>query len=381
MKNECRTLEDDFLNDWSIQKSLNELLGKEVSRKWGHNLARNTYSVPSSRDLIPPHMVNDAHDHDVFTVKKGLILYHMTIYDDTLPDFDYPRPGSFFSTTPRHGIYIAFYEKRKEVLDGMDDPLGEDYSEQDMYDFLTRHGYDHTIKDEEFGAALADILPVKTKVKIYKYQLKKDLLAIDDAGDNRDCEGLKADGVVAGYYHLGFNFKNLNEIKICKGPLSEYLLLLETYNIPHDMIRMGLESDLTDTLNMDLIWSSICTDVTPGSKWRFASSDLGRLYLYEYLKDKKDLYFRLSLFTNKHVYALIINDIVQAVLIIKFIPEGVVITGWYNLNNLRVFNNIKYLVESFQEKYNLMNKIMIGQGKKRNTLYLDDELYHRLNKE
>ena len=332
---ECRTLEDDYLNDWSIQLKLNDLLSEEVYSKLGIEASSNTYSVPTSRRLIPSNIINDSHIRDIITIKKGLIIYHMAIYDAE-KDFDYPKPESFFSTTPRHGIYIAFNEKLEESKS-----------------------------------------PSK-KVQLFKYQLTKDLKVVDMPGDDYNCNRKDIDGVVAGYYYLSDSFKNLNELKICSKP-SETMKLLEKYEIPKDIIMKGLDMDFKDTVNAQLIWSNICTDITPGSKWRYSSSDLGRLYLYEHLNGKAGLYFRLSLFSDSHIYSLF-NDYkdIIAVLNIRFISSGITLTGLYDLSNYRVVNNIKYLIKQIEEKYNLV-AAMRGDDVSDKVIYMDDELYDILN--
>lgn len=333
---ECRTLEDDYLNDWSIQHQLNNVLSEEVYSKLGIEESNNTYSVPTSRRLIPPNMINDVHNRDIFIVKKGLIIYHMAIYDAE-KDFDYPKPNSFFSTTPRHGIYITFNEKLEESKN-----------------------------------------PSK-KIQLFKYQLTEDLKVVDMPGDDYKCDRKDIDGVVAGYYYLTDSFKNLNELKICSEP-SDKMKLLEKYEISKDIIMKGLDTDFKDTVNAQLIWSSICSDITPGSKWRYSSSDLGRLYLYEYLNGKMDLYFRLSLFSDSHIYCLF-NDYkdIIAVLNIRFISSGITITGLYDLSNYRVVNNIKFLIKQIGEKYNLV-AAMRGDDVSDKVIYMDDELYAVLNK-
>ena len=68
------------------------------------------YKVSSSRQLLPPHL-----DRENFTLHKGLLLFHTTVHDPSL-NFIYPGKNPFFSTTPSHGLSVAFADKREDVL-------------------------------------------------------------------------------------------------------------------------------------------------------------------------------------------------------------------------------------------------------------------------
>tara|TARA_R110002072_G_scaffold45565_2_gene126675 strand:+ start:16274 stop:17290 length:1017 start_codon:yes stop_codon:yes gene_type:complete len=128
--------------------------------------SKNIYAVDSSRKLIPPHRPED------FTLHKGLVLFHVSIHDPSI-DFKYPQNEPFFSTTPSHGMAIAFQEKRVDVIN---------------------KGY---------------------KARMMIFVLRRDLSAVDNCGD---CHRLRpAESTVAGYNTNGDGVNaNLNEIRLFK---------------------------------------------------------------------------------------------------------------------------------------------------------------------
>jgi len=106
MKLACPAFDDesDSYSDVTRQ-TINDDWAEYVAEKSDRVDYSLTYVASSSRELIPVHLVTDNKNQNPITIHAGLILFHFAIHDrldnnGRPQDWLYPRPGSFFSTSP-----------------------------------------------------------------------------------------------------------------------------------------------------------------------------------------------------------------------------------------------------------------------------------------
>lgn len=263
--------------------STTEVSPLSVSTEWSNMIVNrygirvpNLYVVDSTRKLIPPHHQSFRSKEKLFTLHKGLLLFHTTIHEPGL-NFKYPANEPFFSTTPSHGLGIAFQEKRQDVI---------------------LKGY---------------------KARMMIFVLKADLIAVDNCGD---CvrSNLGEEVAVAGYTENYRAWYNLNEIRIFKRSQEEMAGCLD-YIAEFDLTEFILTDnpymkyDVWDTLhlfrNRDVIINlPIPADFYKTSGWKPITSQLSAMWymarlLYvnsEYNLDQSPIWFIISLFAVNQLW-------------------------------------------------------------------------------
>jgi len=254
----CRRFDDIFDYRREFLLKLNDL--------WTFKLLQNApltgeiitpYIAADSHHLTPIHLVTRDSQNKPFTLYKGLILFHLTIHDRNI-NFKYPKPGSFYGTTPAHSLHILFEERLSDVTH-------------------------------------------KKIVRLITYQLKSDLIVTDNAGDNIDCSDYLYDGVVGGFYSkVDFGVDaGFNEIRICKGPTEDLIEFIEEIEITLPTINKLKIAHLSNIGNIfnETIRTRICP--TKELLWSVVSNGYGLMYLYEFLKGKMIDDDRLLLFNSK----------------------------------------------------------------------------------
>lgn len=353
----CRKFDDPMDREFS-RKSVNDAYMEMPTEKdIPDDLFRDLYVVESTKDLVPPHIVNDYHSRDSFLVKKGLVLFHGTVHSTDL-SFDYPSAGSFFGTTPAHSLALILLEKKDFLVNGLP-ASAEDQARYDKRENAKYYGMDERkFTDEAWG-----IRRTGSTARLLTYVLTRDLVVIDDAGDTispSKCASFKYDGLVAGY-NKGDHWKdrkdlppNMNEIRICRGPLNDYLQLVEEIIISSTDIQNQIY-DYIDRAGYYLtrnpsITIQICPDETIIG-WSVVSTGLGLLDVYRFLKDNNaplDVLFPIFGTSNVYVYGS--QKYIQSVITLINIGGGSMIAKIWTLNE-RDVTNIWNFVEFIVKKY------------------------------
>ena len=89
---------------------LNYMWNDFVSATLGDAGENLTYIAADTHHLVPIELVTEHARKNPFVIRAGLILFHLTIHDVDV-QFQYPRAGSFYGTTPAHSLHILFQEK------------------------------------------------------------------------------------------------------------------------------------------------------------------------------------------------------------------------------------------------------------------------------
>lgn len=211
-------------------------------------LFRSFYKISSTKQLLPHHLS----DRENFTLHKGLLLFHTTVHDPSL-NFKYPKNNPFFSTTPSHGLSVAFADKREDVLE---------------------KGY------------LARMLV---------YVLKKDLTAFNSIGDI-EIGTNKAEVAISAK-----NYRNYNEIRIFKeseGEIEQCLHYVTSINLTSYIMEGNKYTLLNDqeieymTRNQDFIVPlPLPLSLYNQTSWRFVTNPSLILDLFAYLIMHKEEFF------------------------------------------------------------------------------------------
>lgn len=257
-------------------KNVSYLWMQLLNGKYGI-VVKDLYLVDSTRKLIPPHYQTYLSKPDrTFTLYKGLLLFHVTIHEPTL-DFKYPQNEPFFSTTPSHGLGIAFQEKRRDIMD---------------------KGH---------------------KARLLIFVLRKDLVCVDNCGDCSRFSN-EAEATVSGYINDGNKgWENLNEIRIFKKTTKEVKECIE-YVTEFDLTQYIINKspfvnyDIIDTLhlfrNRDVIYNIPISDkFYKDSGWRPVTSQLSALiFMASLLYDDEfvdvPILFTISLFAVNQLWVL-----------------------------------------------------------------------------
>jgi hypothetical protein len=221
----------------------------------------DAYAVVSTKELIPPYIPTDRRNQDNFTIKAGLILFHGTIHPANV-EFTHPKTGSFFATTPGHSLALVCFEKREDVTQGIPyftkeemDTTNEDY-ERKLQARCPRLPLDATPEEEEeYEKCVEALFEERTpaKARLLTYVLKRDITVRDSPGDAlspEECQGLDCDGVLGGFNSRDhWNSRkgivnNLNELRLCRGPLQDYLALIDERVITSEELSHPSFSDL-----------------------------------------------------------------------------------------------------------------------------------------
>lgn len=258
----CPRFDDIYDGRRAFLVELNYLWNDYVTSLLGEGEENLTYVAADTHHLVPINIVTEQSRSNPFVLKAGLILFHLTIHDESV-QFKYPRAGSFFGTTPSHSLHILFQER--------------------------------------FGD---DLKPGRI-ARLITFQLKRDLLMIDSAGDNlgADCitEG-DSDGVVAGYYEMTLEANpNYNEIRICKGKPEDNLTYLSEFEITPKMIAKFQRAHLiaVGSVFNETILTRICPSRQLSDEWKVVSNGYGLMFLYEFLRESWSDEDRLLLFHSK----------------------------------------------------------------------------------
>ena len=306
--NEMRLNCQEFNSGESIRVKLNDVIYEHLYED-DEEIIDTIYSVPSTRELVPPHILSDLNRDSHFTIKAGLILFHAAIHPKDI-EFDYPKCGSFYATTPAHSLTLICVEKK-----------------------------DMIVKNNQTGRLLT-------------YVLKKDITVIDAPGDkyNENCSSLKYDGVVGGYYRDSDVMSNLNEIRICKKDMENYLIKIDERiitkdDLEHRLFRDGLLFDDMDyymTFN-NTINIKICAPEKLHPWTSVNSVDL-LLFIYFDLKSRNielDLETLYLLFNQSDIYidSNNIDHTINNILIVYYSPRK----GNYYVKIFSTDNDLKLL--------------------------------------
>ena len=389
MKVGCEPYEGTLQN---IRKSTNDLWMEKSH-------ANATYVASSTKELIPVYMITDALSGDSFKIHKGLILYHFTVHDPDI-EFSHPNPGSFFATTPSHSLFIAYEEKRHIILKGdnvlpsYNNPEDEEADDRKYEEALVKYGVTNDIDPEEREEIIERLgnMVVPMKGRLITYRLKRDIQVIDSPGDSIQCDDFlrqypNVDGVIGGYTE-GSGYRsareNLNEIRICAGPLEDYLDYIEEIDITPEMVkehltRHSFESDFTSNKSIKVSLQLPADLFT----WRCVSTELGLMHLNILLEEEVDASLRLLMFLAGNVYVSVEQTAVTAVIMtFPWKNASIVAKCWYRDDNPMF---VWPLLKTFMETYAQLKTVALSLNEASDinsfsSLILDDSLITALRK-
>ena len=322
MKVACARFDDIYHGERSFLVELNKLWSNATGTS-------ESYVAADSHHLVPIHMVTEKSRGQPFTLHKGLILFHLTVHArDT--EFQYPKSGSFFATNPAHSLHILFEEKSDRVLN--------------------------------FGQI----------ARLITYQLKRDVIVVDNAGDNIMCKmrgtpnahaefvetGENAhEGVAAGFYPRSWEAReNFNEIRICAGTPEDNLIYLEEIEITPDAIQRLQHERLTNigTVYNETIRTRVCPSKELAEDWTVVSNAYGLMYLYEFMRDLWSDEERLLLFHSKaNVYVEddakgtpFPKSVVLSIPLLGGRKRSLYVKAWTSLDVERLWPMIRLMVDT-----------------------------------
>lgn len=258
----CRSYADQVSAYKDLRRSSNDMAMEYVYSRPHVDLDGNiiTYTVSSTKELIPPYIPTDERNPDKFTIKAGLILFHGTVHPADV-NFTHPKTGSFFATTPAHSLALVCFEKRADVMQGIGyftqeelDTTNEDY-ERKLYARCPLSDNPTPEEDEEYENCVEALFAERTpaKARLLTYVLKRDITVRDSPGDAlspKQCAALNCDGVLGGF-NSGDHWSNskditnnLNELRLCRGPLEDYLVLVDERTITVEELSHPSFADL-----------------------------------------------------------------------------------------------------------------------------------------
>jgi hypothetical protein len=377
----CKKFDDPFDGEFSRKLVNDAYSDNDIFAEIPNELNRDLYVVESTRELVPPYISNDYHSRDAFVIKKGLVLFHGTIHREDAV-FDYPAPGAFFATTPAHSLALLLLEKREYVVNG----IPATPTDQAKYD-NREASKSYSMNEQEFTDEKWGITRVGSKARLLTYVLKRDLIVVDGPGDSispKKCASFNYDGLVAGYNradHWNDNkdlFLNLNELRICKGPLGDYLQLVEEIVISPDDIQNEIYSYIDRsgyylTQNPTIV-INICTDERLYN-WSVVSTGLGLLYLYRFLREHDaplDVLFPIFGFSN--VYVCGKAGYVESVITLIDIGGGSMIAKIW-VSHEQNMNYVWSFVEFIAKKYTRIKNSLLDSIKPKDLttgVYTDD---------
>ena len=141
--------------------------------------------------------------------------------------------------------------------------------------------------------------------RLITFQLRRDLVVFDSAGDNLgpDCTlDDNVEGVVAGYYENSWDANpNYNEIRICKGNPEDNLIYLSEFEITPRVIKRFQKAHFTNigTVFNQIVLTRICPSEELSVSWKVVSNGYGLMFLYEFLRDHWSDEDRILLFHSK----------------------------------------------------------------------------------
>lgn len=334
----CPRFDDIYDGKRGFLVELNYMWNNFVATTLGDAGDNLTYIAADTHHLIPIDLVTDQARLSPFVLKAGLILFHLTIHDVDVK-FKYPRAGSFYGTTPSHSLHILFQE---------------------------RYGIE---------------LKAGKVARLITFQLKRDLIMIDSAGDNLgpDCQLEGADGAVGGYYEQTFDANpNYNEIRICQGKPEDNLTYLSEYQISPNTIKKFQKLHLMNIGNVfnETIKTRICPSKELSGSWKVVSNGYGLMFLYEFLRNYWSDDDRFLLFHSKanlYVKSQPGNTSVLPTSIILTIPH---LSGDRNDTRSALFIKT-WTSEAVQELWPMI-KMMVETVVELRSDYLDRHSYQKL---
>lgn len=202
--------------------------------------------------------------------------------------------------------------------------------------------------------------------------LIKDIVVVDAPGDTlspEQCLAYNYDGVIAGYNPGEFwrtadtnkpsqLFDNLNEIRICRRPLEDYLQLIKSTTITKREVEKSIYRYLDDGIQY-MTKNPIITNIQlciPDNLncWLGVTNGTGLLFLYHYLMSQKaPLDVRFSLFGDVNVYVCDNHDnpTPYAVIVLAKIPNNSMIAKVWVINEHTyrdVWGFIEFIVKQYK---------------------------------
>lgn len=215
---------------------------------------------------------------------------------------------------------------------------------------------------------------------------------IDSPGDSIQCDDFlrqypDVDGVIGGYVE-GSGYRsareNLNEIRICSGPLQDYLDYVEEIDITPEMVkehltRYSFEFDFTSNKSIK-VSLQLPSDLF---SWRCVSTELGLMHLNVLLEEEVDANLRLLMFLAGNVYVNIQQTMILGVVMtFPWKNASIVAKCWYRDDNPMF---VWPLLKTFMETYVQLKTMALSLDEQTNinsasSLILDDSLIDALRK-